>query len=189
MDLHRISVKFFLADPAVADAEAMIGVFHDWIQQAKVPGMLIDVADYGHMVDGPGVILIGDDVDYALDMAQGRPGLLHVRKRGGGSLAEQLPAAFGNAIAACKVLASEQGMAFATNDVKVTLLDRLNAPNTQATLDAVGGEIESFAASLLGDVTLQRDSEDERCAFAVNVKAGDAPDLDTLQQRLTAATA
>jgi len=31
-----------------------------------VPGLLIDVADYAHVPDGPGVILIGHDVDYGI---------------------------------------------------------------------------------------------------------------------------
>jgi hypothetical protein len=59
MTPHRITLKYFVTDPTAVHLHAMIPLFHCWIQQSKVPGMLIDVADYSHMVDGPGVMLIG----------------------------------------------------------------------------------------------------------------------------------
>jgi hypothetical protein len=78
-------------------------------------------------------------------------------------------------------------MSFVTNEIKLTLLDRLIAPNTEATFDELGGEIKSFASTLFdGDVTIERDSQDQRCALAVRIKADQSPDLDTLQQRLSA---
>ena len=45
-------------------------VFHAWIQKGAVEGLLLDVADYQHIQDGPGMILIGDQVDYAFDLGR-----------------------------------------------------------------------------------------------------------------------
>jgi hypothetical protein len=85
MNTQRIAVKFFVEpDPrATVDLEPFIAMFHRFIQQGSVEGLLIDVADYAHVIEGPGVILIGHDVDYGIDTTGGRAGLLVTRKRCG----------------------------------------------------------------------------------------------------------
>jgi len=77
LNLHRISVKYFVTDPTVVNLDEIVPVFHRWIQNQSVEGFLIDVADYKHVCQGPGVVLIGHEADYALDMTGGRPGLLY----------------------------------------------------------------------------------------------------------------
>ena len=63
----RISVKLFTTDPeAEVDLHKYIRVFHEFIKEKKVEGLLIDVADYSHVPEGPGIVLIGHDVDYSL---------------------------------------------------------------------------------------------------------------------------
>ena len=84
---RRVSVKFF-ANPqpgSALDLAPYIGLFHQFIQEKSVEGLLIDVADYTHVPDGPGILLVGHDVDYGIDLAGGRAGLLTVRKRIEGS--------------------------------------------------------------------------------------------------------
>jgi rhodanese-related sulfurtransferase len=53
------------ASPA-ADLEPALGVFHRFIQRSLVEGRLLDVADYRHVPNGPGVMLVGQDVDYGI---------------------------------------------------------------------------------------------------------------------------
>lgn len=48
------------------DLVPAIDAFHRFIQRGLVEGLVLDVADYRHVPDGPGVVLIGHDVDYAL---------------------------------------------------------------------------------------------------------------------------
>ena len=74
----RLTVRFRVADPP-ADLEPAIGVFHRFIQKGQVEGQILDVADYRHVPRGPGVLLIGHDVDYGLN----RDTLTLVRKRSG----------------------------------------------------------------------------------------------------------
>ena len=52
-------------------------MFHRFIQQGLVEGLILDVADYRHVQQGPGVLLVGHDVDYGLNKA----GLTVTRKR------------------------------------------------------------------------------------------------------------
>jgi rhodanese-related sulfurtransferase len=54
------------AGPA-ADLEPAIGLFHRFIQRSLVEGHLLDVADYRHVPNGPGVLLVGQDVDYGIN--------------------------------------------------------------------------------------------------------------------------
>src|SRR5262245_58264691 len=104
MNPNRLSLKLFAAQPiARGDLHRFIGVFHRFIQEAAVPGLLIDVADYAHVPDGPGVILIGHEVDYGIDLARGRTGLLTLRKRAGELSLEAL---FRDALAKSRAAAS-----------------------------------------------------------------------------------
>src|SRR5438105_13367664 len=77
--MQHVHIKIFAdrADIQIGDA---ITVFHQWIQDRVVPELLIDVADYKHVPDGPGVILIGHEANYSLDETDGRLGLLYNRK-------------------------------------------------------------------------------------------------------------
>ena len=46
----------------------------------RLEELLIDVADYLHVHNGPGIMLIGHEADYSLDNRAGRLGLLYNRK-------------------------------------------------------------------------------------------------------------
>ena len=196
MDLNRISIKYFVEDPNVLDLEKFIPIFHGWISQAKIPGTLIDVADYRHMFQGPGVMLIGHEVDYSLDMGGGRPGLLYVRKREmPDQLKDNLAIAFKDALTACGAVEQEPSLGgairFSSERVMITLLDRLRAPNTAESFDLVKQDIESLTRSLYGDcdVAIERISLDERSPLAVSINAPSAPDIETLLERINAHTA
>jgi hypothetical protein len=70
---QRVAAKFLLTDPTVpVQLEPFIGTFHRFIQQGVLDGLLVDVADYSHVPNGPGIVLIGHDVDYGLDLVGGR---------------------------------------------------------------------------------------------------------------------
>ncbi len=190
---HRISVKYFVTEPDRIDLDAMIPVFHRWIQQAAVPGMLIDVADYRHMTNGPGVLLVGHDVDYAMDLGGGRLGLLHTRQRSStGLLNERLAEAFNAGLLACRTLSEDAALGgairFHTDQVELTLMDRLAAPNRAATFDEFRGEIDAFVGALYGGTSwsIKRDEGDERRCLTVRISAPGAPNVQTLTQRARA---
>src|SRR5438128_6018693 len=102
VDLHKFGIKFFAAPPTEVRLAEFIPVFHRWIQNHVVEGLLIDVADYSHIVDGPGIVLVAHDGNYAMDETGGRLGLLYVRKQPlAGDLAVRLARAAEIALEAC----------------------------------------------------------------------------------------
>ena len=179
VQVQHVNVKIFAEGPAAADVDlgAAIPVFHRWIQDSVCEELLIDVADYRHVPAGPGVLLVGHQANYSLDLASNRLGLLYDCKalREGGAR-DNLSQAFHAALAACRRLEQEpefQGrLRFNSGDCEVILNDRLFAPNTEATWQALKPEFEEFFAALYGGagLTFER-SEDPRERFRVGVRA------------------
>src|SRR5574341_1225000 len=105
---NRISIKFFIPEAPPIDPAQLVPVFQRWIQRRSVKGILIDVADYKHVPQGPGVILIGHEGDCGFDLKDDRPGLLYTRKRDlPGELKDILRTAFRPALEAAQKLAQD----------------------------------------------------------------------------------
>jgi len=120
-----------------------------------LPELLIDVADYKHVPDGPGIMLIGHEADYSLDETDGRLGLLYNRKtpiEANGQTA--LQQAYDSAVHAVKKLESapvfEGKLVFDRSEVEVILNDRLDFPNTEETWTKLLPEFETFFAGIYG---------------------------------------
>jgi rhodanese-related sulfurtransferase len=79
MNPLRLSVRLDAASE-IRDLEPVIDLFHRFIQQGLVEGLILDVADYRHVRNGPGVMLVGHDIDYGIN----RCGLTVTRKRSSG---------------------------------------------------------------------------------------------------------
>lgn len=185
---QRLSVKFFVNDSAAVNLPDFVPVLQRWIQRQAVEGLLIDVADYAHVHQGPGVILIGHEADYSLDMADGRPGLLYTRKR---DLPDTLPAVLQTttrlALAAARQLEAEsslKNLSFNFSEAQIKFLDRLNVPNALETFTALEGELQTFAAGLYSDAEIQPLSDDPREPFTVTFKSPHPIDAEALSSRL-----
>jgi len=137
--------------------------------------LLIDVADYAHVPQGPGVVLIGHQSDYYLDVADNRPGLLYSRKRGfEGDFQAGIDDAFRRALNACQLLEEESslGLQFATNEVLFRVQDRLVAPNDDATYDAYKPALEQAVSAFFGGTPSLERMGAEREPFAVRITTG-----------------
>ena len=149
--MQHVNIKLFAETPV--DLAAAIPVFHRWIRDEVCPELLIDVADYRHVPDGPGVMLVGHQASYSLDSARGRLGLLYNRKAGIGD-ADGLGTAWEAVSAAARRLEREPEFAgslrFPASEIELTLNDRLLYPNTEETWNALRGEIEAFFDSVYG---------------------------------------
>jgi hypothetical protein len=173
--VQHVNVKIF-ADRADIEIGDAVAVFHQWIQDGVAPELMIDVADYKHVPDGPGVLLIGHEANYSLDETGGRLGLLYNRKAAvQGDAQAALHQAFDAARTATRLLEAatpfEGKLHFDDGDVEVIVNDRLLAPNTDATWEALRPEIERFFTSVYGEgrVTVERLGE-PRERFRVGVK-------------------
>ena len=86
MSLHRLGFKIRAGFDG--KLEEFIPVFHGWIQRKAVDGLLVDVADYSHLPNSPGVVLVGFEADRSMDAMEGPLGLLYMRKQPGAGLKE-----------------------------------------------------------------------------------------------------
>ena len=154
MNPQRLAIKLFTTRPiAREELHPFIGVFHRFIQQAAVPGLLIDVADYAHVPDGPGVILIGHEVDYGIDLAGGRTGLLTTRKHAGDvGLADLFRDALAKALAAARAIEADDTVSvrFAPDAIEIAFPDRRAAPNTASAFEWVCKELQPVANAVFG---------------------------------------
>src|SRR5258705_12223125 len=168
MNPLRLAIKLFTRRPiAREELHPFIGVFHRFIQEAAVPGLLIDVADYAHVPDGPGVILIGHEVDYGIDLSGGRTGLLTTRKRGGDAstpdglrspaarcaqLADSFRDTLAKALAAARAIEADDTVSvrFAPDAIEIAFPDRLAAPNTSSAFDWVCKDLQPVANAVFG---------------------------------------
>lgn len=189
----RIGAKFFLRSADGVDPAALIPVFHEWIRRGDVVGgLVIDVADYHHVPDGPGVMLIGYEWDRAVDFTGGVPGVLSVSKRDlEGSLAERVAAVAADALAVAAALAAEPSVPWAAvglDAVEVRVPDRLFAPNTPESLAAIGPDIAAALAPLNDGAGPELEQVgDTRRPFTVRAALAGSLDVAGAREELRAA--
>jgi len=187
MNVQHINIKLFLEDPGTANLAEYGAVFNTWIQRHVTEELLIDVADYLHVHNGPGLILIGHEADYSLDHRAGRLGLLYNRKEQlEGTTQEKLVQAARAVLSAACLLEKENGLKFNAQEVQVIINDRLIAPNTTETFAALEPDLRTFFDKLYNgtEYTLTNNA-DPRERFTVNVKAATNFDVETLLKTLS----
>ena len=176
----RIDVKLFTAPGKHVSPELLIPVFHGLIQRGAVADeLLIDVADYGHVVDGPGVMLLGHQGQYGYDQIKGKPGLLYSMRRSGveDALGPSLRYAFAHAVRMAARLEEEAALRgkleLDAGNVLVRINDRLRAPNDAATAKALEPEVRAVLESVLGaGLAIEpQPSGQELLSFAARAKA------------------
>jgi len=183
----RTQVKFFLDNPDSIELAAFAPVFQRWIQQNALNELLVDVADYRHVFEGPGVVLMAYGSEYAIESRNSRTGLLYTRKRQlEPDLQQQLRTAFQFALAACKLLESEASfdprLKFRADEIEIRFADRLQLPNQDTSFDLVKNDLEAVLAELYGgrSISLAPVQQDARHVFTVAVHSEGAVDISEL---------
>ncbi len=161
--LQRINVKFYLEDPASLSAEEAFRIFNSWIPTTP-DEVLIDVADYSHLAEGPLTLLVGHEANYSLDNHSAEMGLLYSRKQpADGDLTARLASAFKAVLTTCRRLEEEPSLAgkvkFRSGDVSLVANDRLNATNDEAGENALRGALDPVLAQLFAgaEYAVERD--------------------------------
>lgn len=147
MDTNKINLKFYLEKGQDTDPETWFEVFNTWIPDTP-DEVLIDVADYSHVHRGPVTLLVGHEANYSIDNTDGRRGLLYDRKQPlEGTAGHRIGSALSKAVAACVRLEDEPrfsgSVRFLGNEFLLVLNDRLLAPNTGETLEAIQEHLDS----------------------------------------------
>ena len=181
----NFSIKaFFREPPGEPPSDALIRVFHGWIREARISDdVLIDVADYGHVENGPGVLLVCHEGHYVVDHRSGRTGLAYHRKRGpaGTTAASSFQVVLGRLLRAAELLHGEPALAgkvaFDPTTLCVRVLDRLRAPNDAAGYAELNAAIADGLRERFGalDVAIEREIGDPRDTLTAWVRTrGDA---------------
>ena len=190
IELQHINVKLLVKDQEGIDLEPLVPVFHSWIQEQSFDELLIDVADYRHVPDGPGVMVIGHEADYSLDQNDGRLGVRYNRKSILNSDSQgRLRQATKSALRAFKRLETDtrlnQRFHFNGQDIEVFINDRLLTPNTRETRNALDSEFRKLGDSLFGvgnyELTWQTDP---RRLLGASFKGKKAASVSELLEKL-----
>ena len=175
MELQRIGIKLFVESSAPVPVREFIPIFHTWIQkQAIEDHLLIDVHNYSHIHNGPGILLVAAEGNFSMDMADGRMGLLYYRKTPGNGLIPVLK----TALEACKLLESEPTLAgrfrFRTDEMLLVANDRLLAPNNDQAFAELKPELTAALKTVLPEkkYTFTRSSVNPKDRLAVRVQSG-----------------
>jgi hypothetical protein len=130
----RLAIKLFFDNPEAITTNDIVSVFQGWIQDSRVEGLLIDVVDYHHVHNGPGIILIGHEGDYVYDFGDSRIGIQYTLKQTADfSLTEALAITLRRTLQAAYQLESEKslnGIHINASELQISFRDRLNYPNS-----------------------------------------------------------
>jgi len=149
MDLYRLGIKFFAAGGERIQPAEFIPIFHEWIQkQAFENHLLIDVHNYSHIREGPGILLVAHQGNY--------------RKQPVETLTEIIKPA----VEGCRLLDNDprlrDRLRFHTDEVLIVTNDRLLAPNNDETFSTFEPKLSSALNQVLGKTfKLSRISDDD----------------------------
>lgn len=173
MNLQHVRVKFFVDGDLNVGLQDIINTFHDWVAEQSMDEMMIDVADYRHVPNGPSVVMVGLKADFALDETGGRPGLMYSRKSElDGSNEDRILEALKAATEACARLeAAFDGLTFSRQEFELTINDRALAPNTAENAAELTTILGGVLQSSCGASDFESDtSREARQLLGANVK-------------------
>ena len=189
--LQKINVKMAIDAPSDLDLDVLLAIFGRW--RLEEGEEVIDLADYAHVDQGPGCLLVSHRWQFGIDHAGGKVGLFYsTRKDLTGPLAHRFTQAIEGLITkSTRLLAEEEFPRTAKaccGQLEVIANDRLLFPNTDASDARVRPELEKTFERLYGSGSFQVEREaDPSRRLGYSVLAGSASELSLadLQKRLS----
>ncbi len=187
MYLQKIGVKLFFNTNGSYSSKDFVPVIHNQIQDKAIDDhLLIDVADYSHIPDGPGVMLIAHEGNFSLDQESQQPGIMYMRKTEiVGSFTERFNTVLSTVIKAANRLHDNnmsKQIDFTPNSFRFIANDRLYAENTADNQDLYKQKIQKALDEKYPDSQFEFvdvSDENERLAFTVNF----SNDIDILEEK------
>jgi len=186
MELQHLIIKIPVEGALGLDPARIVDLFHQWVAKQAIPGvLLIDVAELLHVPNGPGVIAVGVEADFAFDHTGGTWGVLYRRKTilEGDNRDRIAQAVESAAQTALRLREAFPGaLKFSHTQFELIVNDRGLAPNTAETYEAALPEIEDALGAVLGhgDFKLARHDGEHRQRFGATVISAQPFDLAIL---------
>ena len=178
----RIGLKFNLKQQPTLQPDDILPIFQRWIQERRLEGMLIDVIDYKHVPEGPGILLIADEADLAYDLTDGEIGLHYIRKRDlPDELDEALRLVFRGLLEAALALEAEApgDIVFDFGSAKISFLDRMNYRNTAEVFAKARPIMTKLLGEIYGrEIAVSRFYDDSRALFALRCTVTGESEID-----------
>ncbi len=189
-DLQRIDVKILADAPADLSLDPFLAIFSRWRKQQDESDW-IDLADYAHMPKGAGIMLIGKQGSFSVNLDDPGIGLLYSgRQDFDGPAGNRVIEAFRRCLRLTNPLVAEpdypQQLKLLPGSWELYINDRLNFPNNDETDRQLRGAIESALNTLFGagNYSMERDRDPQR-RYAVSIRAQNGG-LDALFERAKA---
>ncbi|MEP7052316.1 MAG: hypothetical protein ABJB12_18260 [Pseudomonadota bacterium] len=183
---ERLQLKIYLEPKPHFEVEALIPVFHRFIREQLIKELLIDVVDYSHVPNGPGVVLIGHAADYYLGAMDGAFGLVYSLKRGGAAADGRLSDALRRVLNVARLLEQDSALQlrFKSGELSLRLTDRLHAPNDDATFVSTKAEVEQLFGSVYGGAVQVERLLEAGGPLGLRIKAETSPAIEALLEKL-----
>lgn len=174
---QRVCLKVYAAEPGIGD-QVYVTIFQEWIRDKAIDGLvLFDVADYAHVPDSPGIMLVTHEASFALDRSDGRFGLAAQRRvNGKGDAAETVAATLRQMLQVAAKLESDPRLGgklrFDRSIIRIEANDRLRAPNTEDGYRVFEPVVKTAVTAVLPDKApkVTRVSNDPRDRLAADVR-------------------
>lgn len=187
-ELQKIDVKIALDAPADFDWDLLLAVFGRW--RLEPDEEILDVADYLHMPNGPGCLLVSHRWHFGVDFEGGVPGIfLSTRKGLKGELPDRFRGAIRLALEKARRLLSEPELAsrvaLRPSEIAVTVNDRMLIPDPVVGDEVVGPALAATLDRLFGPSTWTRKRDETPGArLGYKVRATTTGAVDELIARL-----
>jgi hypothetical protein len=192
MNAFRIGITIPMVASEKFDLKEIVPIFHKWIQGQLLAGhLLIDVADYMHVENGPGVVLVSHEANIGLERKNGQFSLTYLRKRPfGKAFQDRTAIVLQSALAAATLLQKDlSGAAFPTDHLQLRIVDKLNAPNNEDTLRQLLADLQSVFGKIFERSVRVDHHPDPLKHFEVMVETGSSANIADLMPRASVAAA
>jgi len=188
--LQKINVKLFLDAPPGFESDFLLEIFGRW--RLETGEEIVDLADYAHVEDGPGCLLISHRWHFGIDFAKGRPGLYYATRKGlsGGPYERFLQALAGLAQKSGRLLGEKEfpgSVKPRCGELEIVLNDRLLAPNTDPVDKELRPGLEKVIQKLYGPGAARVERERDpgrRLGYTIEAPSGNKLSFEEFAGRL-----
>lgn len=188
--LQKINVKLFLDAPPGFDSDPLLEIFGRW--RLETGEEIVDLADYAHVDDGPGCLLISHGWHFGIDFAGGKPGLYYSTRKGlSGAPSERFHQALAGLVQKSRRLLAEKELPRSVRprcgELEFVLNDRLLAPNTDSADQELRPGLETLLRKLYGPGAAKLEREKDpgrRLGYRIDAPPGNKLSFEEFAGRL-----